>query len=41
MMLITGVTDDGRLIVDSWGEKYFIDPSNEGFNRCHYQIIEY
>ena len=26
-MEVTGVTDDGRLIVSSWGKKYYIDPS--------------
>ena len=26
-MSITGVTDDGRYIVSSWGKKYYLDPS--------------
>lgn len=26
-MIITGVTDDGKYIVSSWGEKYILDPS--------------
>lgn len=26
-MIITGVTEDGRYIVSSWGEKYYIDPN--------------
>lgn len=25
-MVVTGVTEDGRYIVSSWGEKYYIDP---------------
>ncbi|SKC01248.1 hypothetical protein SAMN06296386_11381 [Lachnospiraceae bacterium] len=25
-MVVTGVTDDGRLIVSSWGKKFYIDP---------------
>lgn len=25
-MVVTGVTDDGRFIVSSWGDKYYIDP---------------
>ena len=25
-MVVTGVTDDGRYIVSSWGDKYYIDP---------------
>ena len=29
-MTVTGVTDDGRLIVSSWGEQYYIDPSRTG-----------
>lgn len=32
-MTITGVTEDGRYIVSSWGETYYIDPSkNTGQN---------
>ena len=27
-MSVTGVTDDGRLIVSSWGKKYYIDPKD-------------
>ena len=26
-MTITGVTKDGRYIISSWGDKYYIDPS--------------
>lgn len=25
-MVVTGVTDDGKMIVSSWGKKYYIDP---------------
>lgn len=25
-MVVTGVTEDGRYVVSSWGEKYYIDP---------------
>lgn len=28
-MTVTGVTDDGRLIVSSWGKKYYIDPNEK------------
>ena len=28
-MVITGVTEDGKYIVSSWGEKYYIDPSEK------------
>ena len=31
-MVVTGVTEDGRFIVSSWGKKYYIDP-NEIFTR--------
>ena len=26
-VLITGVTDDGRYIISSWGNQYYVDPS--------------
>ena len=26
-MTVTGVADDGRYIVSSWGKKYYVDPS--------------
>lgn len=29
-IMVTGVTDDGRFIVSSWGEKYYIDPADIG-----------
>lgn len=29
-MLVTGVTDDGRFIVSSWGDKYYINASDIG-----------
>jgi hypothetical protein len=25
-MTITGVTDDGRYVVSSWGDKYYLKP---------------
>jgi len=37
-MVVTGVAEDGRLIVSSWGEKYYLDPS-EG--RQIYLVHEY
>ena len=27
---VTGITEDGRYIVSSWGEKYYINPSDIG-----------
>lgn len=36
-MTITGVTDDGRYIVSSWGEKYYIDPSQGRINYVYYE----
>lgn len=29
-IMVTGVTDDGRFTVSSWGEKYYINPSDIG-----------
>jgi len=29
-MVITGVTEDGRYVVSSWGDKYYIDPKDVG-----------
>ena len=50
-MEITGVTSDGRFIVSSWGEKYYIDPNdiitrqdNEGKSHTtnfEFQLIDY
>lgn len=50
-MVVTGVTDDGRFIVSSWGEKYYIDPSeiftttdSEGDSHTtnfEFQLIQY
>lgn len=37
-MTITGVTDDGRYIVSSWGDKYYIDPSQ---GDCSYVYYKY
>ena len=28
-MTVTGVTDDGKLIVSSWGNQYYIDPDEK------------
>lgn len=37
-MIITGITNDGKYIVSSWGEKYIINP-DEG--KCRLFTIEY
>jgi len=37
-MVVTGVADDGRLIVSSWGREYYLDPS-EGSQT--YQVYDY
>ena len=29
-MVVTGVTEDGKFIVSSWGNKYMIDPNDVG-----------
>ena len=40
-MTVTGVTEDGRYIVSSWGGKYYIDP-NEMLNRdTSYDFVYY
>lgn len=40
-MTVTGVTDDGMLIVSSWGEKYYIKPEDESYDRMQFQQIIY
>ena len=45
-MTITGTTSDGRYIVSSWGEKYYIDPSqivneNGRPTSMHYEHYQY
>ena len=37
-MVVTGITEDGKYIVSSWGEKYIIDP-NEG--HCILSTVKY
>ena len=37
-MTVTGVTEDGMLIVSSWGKKYYLDPTAEG---CSYSYAYY
>ena len=32
-MTITGVTDDGRYIVSSWGKKYYFNPNSQNVNQ--------
>lgn len=39
-MIITGVVDDKKYIVSSWGDKYYLDPKDiKGFR--YYQVIQY
>ena len=38
-MTITGVTEDGRYIVSSWGEKYYIKP-NELNGQIQYTVYD-
>lgn len=43
-MTVTGVTEDGRYIVSSWGEKYYIDPEeilNNNGNTTGYDFVYY
>ena len=37
-MSVTGVTDDGKLIVSSWGDKYYIDPNESEIHS--YSVID-
>lgn len=30
-MTVTGLTDDGRIEVSSWGEKYYISPEDSDY----------
>jgi hypothetical protein len=38
-MVVTGVTEDGRYIVSSWGREYYFDPSNPAFNEWGASIV--
>ncbi len=40
-MTITGVTEDGRFIVSSWGETYYLDSDLSGYDRCQFQQVSY
>lgn len=42
-MTVTGKTKDGKLIVSSWGEKFYIDPKDYEVKGYHatFQVIEY
>lgn len=37
---VTGVTEDGMLVVSSWGEKYYVNPSELDHDDC-YMIMDY
>ena len=39
-MTVTGVTEDGRFIVSSWGKRYYIDPDTD-YNRLQFQQVRY
>ena len=30
-MMVTGLTDDGRIEVSSWGERYYITPDDSDY----------
>lgn len=40
-MTITGITNDGKWIVSSWGDKYYLDPTDSVFGRIQYQLVTY
>lgn len=39
-MTVLDVTADGKYVVSSWGEKFFLDP-NESYNYFSFQTVEY
>ena len=40
-MTVTGVADDGRIIVSSWGKRYYFDPNDSAYSRIEFQQIVY
>ncbi len=40
-MTVTGVTEDGKLIVSSWGDKYYIDPDEFAGGTTTFSTIEF
>ena len=40
-MTVTGVTEDGRYIVSSWGGKYYIDPDEMVNSATSYDFVYY
>jgi hypothetical protein len=40
-MTITGVTEDGKYIVSSWGKEYYVDPNAPGDYNLDYQQVRY
>lgn len=40
-MTVTGATEDGMLMVSSWGEKYYIKPGDDAYDRMQFQQIVY
>lgn len=40
-MTVTGVTEDGKFIVSSWGGKYYIDPSEFPGNSVTFSTVSY
>jgi hypothetical protein len=42
-MTVTGKTKDGKLIISSWGQKFYIDPKDYGVkgHQATFQVIEY
>jgi uncharacterized protein YodC (DUF2158 family) len=43
-MTVTGITEDGRYVVSSWGKKYYVDPSryeNQEDSYNNFQVVKY
>lgn len=42
-MTVTGMTDDGRFIVSSWGQQFYVNPSTyqKNDNVATFEVVKY